>query len=260
MRIRGQSLTVILVPEGGARTFSFRVRAAFLVALGALLLVLLVVSATFVFSYAELFRTSREKERLENRVAQLEAQLGRLNDLEREVLRTEELRGKVLTIFGARGVPVDSTFAMTGATPAAAPPADDASLAQEDFLRTLPRAWPVHGPVTRGFSGVGKDASAFHPGIDIAAATGTPVRAAAAGTVSYAGWDPEYGYLVVLDHGLGLETRYGHNSRLSVKVGDRVERGQTIAGVGSTGRSSAPHLHFEIRRDGFSVDPRQYLD
>jgi murein DD-endopeptidase MepM/ murein hydrolase activator NlpD len=86
------------------------------------------------------------------------------------------------------------------------------------------------------------------------------VRAAAAGTVTFAGWDPEYGYLVILDHGMGLETRYGHNSRLTVGVGDRVERGQPIAGVGSTGRSSAPHLHLEIRKDGIAMDPRQYLE
>jgi murein DD-endopeptidase MepM/ murein hydrolase activator NlpD len=86
------------------------------------------------------------------------------------------------------------------------------------------------------------------------------VRAAATGAVTFAGTDPEYGNLVIVDHGLGLETRYGHNERLAVRVGDRVTRGQLIAAVGNTGRSSAPHLHFEVRKNGVPVDPRQYLD
>ena len=76
----------------------------------------------------------------------------------------------------------------------------------------------------------------------------------------YAGVDPEYGNMVVIDHGLGLETRYAHNARLTVRAGARVTRGQLIAAVGSSGNSTAPHLHFEILKHGVPVDPRKYLD
>jgi len=86
------------------------------------------------------------------------------------------------------------------------------------------------------------------------------VLAAGNGTVTFAGTDPEYGNLLIIDHGLGLESRYGHNSRLSVRIGDRVTRGQPIATVGSTGNSTAPHLHLEIHKDGVPVDPRKYLN
>src|SRR5690606_35485952 len=81
----------------------------------------------------------------------------------------------------------------------------------------------------------------------------------AAGTVSYADWAGSYGLLVKIDHGGGIETRYAHNSRLAVKPGDKVKAGQIIAQVGSTGRSTGPHLHFEVRVNGEAVDPRQGL-
>ena len=127
-------------------------------------------------------------------------------------------------------------------------------------MRSVPTSWPTRGPVTRNFSSPGDARTPYHPGIDVAAATGTPVLAAAAGAVTFAAVDPEYGNLVIIDHGLGLETRYAHNARLTVRAGARVTRGQLIAAVGSTGNSTAPHLHFEILKDGVPVDPRKYLD
>jgi murein DD-endopeptidase MepM/ murein hydrolase activator NlpD len=97
----------------------------------------------------------------------------------------------------------------------------------------------------------------FHTGVDIAAPRGTPVRAAADGTVLYAGWYGGYGKLVVLDHGQGTSTLYGHLSQILVTSGQRVARGQLIGRVGSTGYSTGPHLHFEIRQNGRPVDPLQ---
>ena len=94
---------------------------------------------------------------------------------------------------------------------------------------------------------------------DIAAKRNTAVQASAEGVVTKSEWDEAYGFVVVLDHGFGLTTLYGHNTRNVVKVGDRVARGQTIAFLGSTGKSTAPHLHFEVRKNGVSVDPREYL-
>ncbi len=117
--------------------------------------------------------------------------------------------------------------------------------------------WPARGLLTSGFGlrrhpvfGVIR----MHNGVDIAAPWGTPVRAAASGTVLFAGWFGGYGKLVILDHG-GFTTLYGHLSSIGVAVGQRVQAGQVIGRVGSTGYSTGPHLHFEIRKDGRPVDP-----
>ena len=117
-------------------------------------------------------------------------------------------------------------------------------------------AWPVSGPVTSGF---GMRWGRMHTGIDIAVPTGTPVHAAAAGTVVYAGWMSGYGYLVAIDHGGALATAYAHNSSLAVTVGQRVTQGQVVSLSGSTGHSTGPHVHFEVRVNGAPVDPLQYL-
>jgi murein DD-endopeptidase MepM/ murein hydrolase activator NlpD len=99
----------------------------------------------------------------------------------------------------------------------------------------------------------------MHEGIDIAVGSGTPVHAAAAGTIIYAGWMEGYGNLVVIDHGNGLSTAYGHNSSLASAVGQGVSAGQVIAYSGSTGHSTGPHVHFEVRVNGAPVDPLGYL-
>ena len=100
---------------------------------------------------------------------------------------------------------------------------------------------------------------AFHAGIDFAAERGTPIRSAAGGTVVFAGFRPDFGWLVEIEHGNGLTTRYAHASKLLVQSGAVVVPGEPIAMVGSTGRSTGPHLHFEVLRNGGHVDPRQYL-
>jgi murein DD-endopeptidase MepM/ murein hydrolase activator NlpD len=116
--------------------------------------------------------------------------------------------------------------------------------------------WPVNGPVVSGF---GMRWGRLHEGIDIAASMGTPIWAAAAGTVIHAGWLGGYGNLVVVDHGNGLATAYAHASAILVSLGQTVSQGQTVSLVGSTGNSSGPHLHFEVRVNGVAVDPLLYL-
>jgi murein DD-endopeptidase MepM/ murein hydrolase activator NlpD len=116
--------------------------------------------------------------------------------------------------------------------------------------------WPVSGPVTSGY---GWRWGRMHEGIDIAVPTGTPVAAAASGQVIVAGWMGGYGNLVVIDHGGGLATAYGHNSSFAVGSGSTVSQGQTIAYAGSTGNSTGPHVHFEVRVNGSPVDPLGYL-
>jgi murein DD-endopeptidase MepM/ murein hydrolase activator NlpD len=142
------------------------------------------------------------------------------------------------------------------------------SRAQVDRLnRTLaqvPYRKPVIGEVefTSGF-GVRSDPflgrPAMHTGLDFRAATGDPVRATANGKVASAGWAGGYGRMVEVDHGNGLSTRYGHLSEIGVKVGDAIKIGQVIGAVGSTGRSTGPHLHYETRIDGEAVDPQKFL-
>ncbi len=116
--------------------------------------------------------------------------------------------------------------------------------------------WPVSGPITSPF---GWRWGRMHEGIDIGAGTGTPIGAAAAGTIVYAGWMSGYGNLVVVDHGNGLATAYGHQSSIAVGNGSSVSQGQTIGYVGCTGHCFGPHLHFEVRVNGSPVDPMRYL-
>ena len=122
--------------------------------------------------------------------------------------------------------------------------------------------WPVSGRITSYFGGrksPGGIGSTNHKGIDIAAPRGTPVYAADGGTVTYAGWMSGYGYLVRINHGNGYETYYGHNSSLTVSVGQHVYKGQQIARVGSTGNSTGNHCHFEVRYNGVARNPLNYL-
>jgi len=140
----------------------------------------------------------------------------------------------------------------------------EAQLLQQSVLKdTLPNSSPVAAAFNSSSFGWRIDPfnghKAFHEGLDFTAAAGTPIFAAAGGIVSTAEQTPDYGKLVKIDHGSGLETRYAHASRLYVRAGERVEKGQKIAEVGSTGRSTGPHLHYEIRLAGNPLDPRKYL-
>ena len=116
--------------------------------------------------------------------------------------------------------------------------------------------WPVRGRVSSTF---GARWGRMHNGLDIAVSTGTQVKASGDGRVTFAGWNGGYGILVIIDHGNGIETRYAHNSRLNVKVGQRVTRGETVAYSGNTGVSTGPHVHFEIRYRNNPVNPQTYL-
>jgi murein DD-endopeptidase MepM/ murein hydrolase activator NlpD len=127
----------------------------------------------------------------------------------------------------------------------------------------VPTVWPVVGKLESGFGGrsnpFGGGSYEFHSGQDIEAAWGDPVVSGASGTVTFVGWQNGYGQLVVIDHGGGLTTRYGHLSHIDVAQGQTVARSQFIGRVGSTGRSTGPHLHYEVRYNDEPVNPLQYL-
>jgi len=133
---------------------------------------------------------------------------------------------------------------------------------KSDQLASTPSVWPAKGWVTSGF---GRRVSPFtgkpqaHHGLDIAAERGTPILAPARGRVTYAGRKGPLGQTVEIDHGFGIKTLYGHCDEIHVKRGQRVERGQWIAAIGSTGRSTGPHLHYAVLVNGRPVDPKKYI-
>ncbi len=116
--------------------------------------------------------------------------------------------------------------------------------------------WPLRGVLYARFGKKGKEA---HDGIDLAAPAGLPVKTAASGSVLFAGEQKGYGLIVIVEHDGGLITLYAHNRDLRVKTGQKVREGQVVATVGDSGRTSGPHLHFEVRKDGVPVDPLDYL-
>lgn len=133
---------------------------------------------------------------------------------------------------------------------------------QVSLSRATPKGWPTKGWLTSYF---GMRNSPFtgrrvmHEGLDIAANVGTPVIATADGIVARVGYSPSYGKEVVIDHGYGYRTIFGHNSKILVKSGQRIKRGDRVALVGNTGQSTGPHLHYELRMNGVPIDPRKTL-
>jgi murein DD-endopeptidase MepM/ murein hydrolase activator NlpD len=133
---------------------------------------------------------------------------------------------------------------------------------QKDIYVATPSGYPVSGNITSDY---GKRAdplsgeTVFHSGIDISCSPGFPIRATADGVVSHSGWTQKSGYVVVLEHGCGFSTVYAHNKTNTVKIGRKVKRGDIIGYVGSTGKSTGPHVHYEVWKDGRNVDAQQYL-
>ena len=137
---------------------------------------------------------------------------------------------------------------------------------EEERINSLPdingiklAVTPIEGTITSRYGVSSRIRKSTHTGLDIAATSGTPIKVVAAGTVISASYDGSYGNLVKVDHGNGVETWYAHTSKMYVKVGEQVEAGDVIAAVGSTGNSTGPHLHLEIRVNGEHVNPQNYL-
>ncbi|MEX2530264.1 MAG: peptidoglycan DD-metalloendopeptidase family protein [Gemmatimonadota bacterium] len=187
---------------------------------------------------------------LEAEVARLESERERLQEIERLLVEVEDAYAVLRSLFepGAR-----SGGAGTIHLPVPASVGAGAAGATDEDGR-LPTTWPL---TEAGFltQPLVEGAGADHPGIDVAAPTGSYIRVSGPGTVFEAAEDPVYGLYVVVDHGEGYRSLYAHASLLLVEAGQQVSRGEVIALSGSTGRSTAPHLHFEILRDGEPLDP-----
>lgn len=133
---------------------------------------------------------------------------------------------------------------------------------KRNSAQATPSIWPAEGRITSSFGyriAPLRVASEFHTGIDVANEAGTPIRATADGVVRYAGWANGYGMSMVIDHGFGYSTLYGHLSEISIKEGAQVKRGQLVGRMGSTGTSTGSHVHYEVWIDGIAKDPSRYL-
>jgi murein DD-endopeptidase MepM/ murein hydrolase activator NlpD len=243
-------LTIMVVPDGGQETHTVRVAYRTLRAIGLLGVVAALAMTLVAGSWWYLAARSARVTTLEGRVQELTAERQRIDELATQIDAIESGYDKIRDLFGPGTaapsevwLPPSSASARGGGTKSAA-------------ATTLPTSWPLtdKGFVTRGLLDENRGGDE-HPGLDIAVPTDSYIRAAGAGTVTEVGDDPIYGRFVVIEHGNGYTTLYGHASMQLVTTGQRVRQNEVIALSGSTGRSTAPHLHFEILLNGEAVDP-----
>ena len=259
MKGRSRSVTVVVQRDGTtrSRTLRFSLWAMRLGALaGATLLAGLGLLAVL---YFPVVRAAARVPGLERQVSRLEAENAMVRQLSMALdsveMRYEQLRGMIGADIVRDPLAISSTLplapavlAKVGTEPTPAGPGP-----------TVPREWPLgeRGYITRGQVQVGSESrDEAHPGLDIAVPVGTMVRASGGATVNQIGDDPEYGLYVLLDHPEEYQTMYGHLSRIIVTDSQTVQAGEVLGLSGNSGRSTAPHLHFEIRQRGTSLDPR----
>jgi murein DD-endopeptidase MepM/ murein hydrolase activator NlpD len=262
-----KSISVIIVPHDNAKTLNFRFSYRLLYLFSALVVVLVIAVLVFVFTYGRILYTAQQSARLAHENRKLNLQAAQIDSLKLELLNLHALSIQIRGMLGVDLTREDSllvaNFSPTATTPAILSDETGEGVGvreQKRMLDAMPSLWPVTGYATRGFHITGGEKSAnYHPGIDIAAARNTPIKAAGEGLVVTSTYDETYGHVVEIDHGYGIYTLYGHNDRNLVNVGDRVARGDPIAFLGSTGKSTAPHLHFEVKKNGLPVDPKEYL-
>jgi murein DD-endopeptidase MepM/ murein hydrolase activator NlpD len=208
--------------------------------------------------YAPIVLTAAKVPALNQEIERLSAENRQVRELASTLQALEERYDQVRSMLGADVIPEPGDT--NALFPAPAVYARSVGFDPEyPTGPSLPVHWPVDslfhpGVITRGH-GQPNGGGENHAGVDIAIPKGTPIRASGGGTVREAGYDPEYGWYVLMDHVSGYQTMYGHAARLLVATNQQVQAGQVIALAGSTGRSTAPHLHFEKRHAGQSIDP-----
>jgi murein DD-endopeptidase MepM/ murein hydrolase activator NlpD len=284
--------TILVIPEGSHQVRRFGVRLSVLKRIAAAAVVLALVLAGLITDYVLTNLDQNELERLQvenlSQREELHRLVVKLEDLRQEIVVLAQNDAKVRVMAKLSAPKSDSMVGVGG--PATQEDVNrEFSVIQQridevrrqidlrresqeeiqgilndqrSLLAAKPGGWPVKGWLTSSF-GMRRDPfngrRKMHEGLDIAARTGTSVTATADGIVSSVKTEPGYGKVVILDHGYGYRTIYGHNSRYYVKVGQRVRRGERIAAVGNTGRSTGSHVHYEIRLNGVPVNPRKYL-
>jgi murein DD-endopeptidase MepM/ murein hydrolase activator NlpD len=248
-----RKLSVIIVPDGDLETKTLEIPYR-------TLKILLVVTGLFVIAIAVMMgfwfniagQAARAK-KLEQQLVTLEAERAKVDSLAHVLAEVETQYERVRKMLGADAPSVGRQPLLPDLPKAVFRDDDGDGVAD----MAAPDAWPLteRGHVTRGLTRTNPP----HVGLDIAVPQNSYIRASGPGTVKVSGDDPVYGKYIVIDHGTGLETVYGHAARLLVTQGTRVKRLQIIALSGNSGQSTAPHLHFEVRRNGTPVDPYEYV-
>lgn len=257
MRRPARAVTLIVQPDGTARSQTYRLPLWALRA-GVVFVSAAVIGSVLVAAlYVPLLRSAARVPLLERRVARLQADNAKVRQLTAALDSVESRYAQVRQMIGGDIVRDPLTIGeRLPVAPAVFARVADAPRGPSVGL-SVPRRWPLDEPgyITRGQVGTGSE-DEVHPGLDIAVAVGSIVRASGGGTVRQSGEDPEYGLFVLLDHPDDYQTMYGHLSRILVAQGASVAPGQVIGLSGNSGRSTAPHLHFEVRQKGVSIDPR----
>jgi murein DD-endopeptidase MepM/ murein hydrolase activator NlpD len=257
MKKRPRSVTLVIQRDRSTKTRTIRIPVWILrlgtATLGFIALLLLLV----VVLYGPMVRAAARVPGMERELARLKVENARVRELSAALDSAESRYSQVRQMMGGAIVrdPVVSSSGLPIAPPIRA---QLASVTEGDIAAGpgVPRRWPLDetGYITRGqVKAGGRDEA--HPGIDIAVSVGSLVRASGGATVEQAGEDAEYGFFVLLDHPEEYQTMYGHLSRILVTEGATVATGEVIGLSGNTGRSTAPHLHFEVRQRGSSLDP-----
>lgn len=244
----GGGVRILLVPEdgGASRSFSLSRRGLRLLAGAAVLTVVLL--GAVVGSWWYLAARAARAHELQDRVVTLEGQQARIGALAARLRQVEDRYDRIRTLFGSDTAEIPSYVWLPSIGAGGDPGGDSPDEA------SLPTSWPL---TERGFitQPLLRGGGAEHQGMDIAVPTDSYIRAAGAGTVVDVGEDPVYGRFIAVEHRDGYRTLYAHASQTLVTRGQRVRRNEVIGLTGSTGRSTAPHLHFEILKDGEPVDP-----
>ena len=259
-------LSVIVVPHDDSKTRNYKLSYRMVYLLGTLIGVVLLALIMFVASNGQLIFAANRAAFLEHENSRLRDQVAQVDSLKLELINLHALSIQIKGMLGVELSPADSLLVanLSPDAKSSSTEGEEVDVAgtkeQQMMLESLPSMWPVNGYVTREFYVTGGETNPrYHPGIDIAADRNTPIRAAADGVVESSYFDETFGWMVKIDHGYAFHTLYGHNTRNLVEQGDRVTRGTTIAFVGNTGKSTAPHVHFEVKKNGVPVDPRTYL-
>jgi murein DD-endopeptidase MepM/ murein hydrolase activator NlpD len=272
--------TVMLVPEGNERTFAFPVHRSLLGILLAALAIFVLGLTVLLFKAGDIglklqlvnylreenARLRIDNERLRTVSSTIDSMAHLIAYLERLAtavgVEAEALSPPPASVSGEQNIfTKDRHDRFLDDVRGESSPGEMLSekASSSDYLSSIPNIRPVEGWVTRRFGVSGADGRSMHNGVDFAAATGTLIRSTAPGIVDSVMHDTYFGLMVSVKHKHGFTTRYAHCSQILVSPGDRVGRGQTVALVGNSGRSSAPHLHYEILRDGAHVDPLKYI-
>jgi murein DD-endopeptidase MepM/ murein hydrolase activator NlpD len=264
MKGRSKQVTIMVHTEGETSSRTIRMPHWVFRALGAGAALLLIVPAVLLVLYAPLAGALVRAPALEREVERLRVENAKVHELAAALDTAEARYATVRRMLGAAPVVGDPAAAAAPAEPVdvsglpVAPVIRVSSSGGRAFTRGPgdPVHWPLdeEGFLTRG-QALAPGADEAHPGVDIAVPVGTPVRAAGGGSAVEVGQDPEYGEFVLLEHRDGIRSMYGHLSRVLVTAGDTVAAGRVIGLSGNSGRSTAPHLHYEIRRGDRRVDP-----